>query len=118
MPYNLLIVDDEEDVLVVLDDLFGSRGYSVCTAKSGQEALKLMEDVTPDLILADYKMPDMDGFALLGKLRESNPGLPVLAISGYAEETDISEHDFDGFIQKPVDLESFRLTVEKSLSRE
>ncbi len=114
--FTVLIVDDEPEVRDFVTRALSQ--YEVVQASGGTDALEVVQQASPDLVLADIKMPDMDGFALLGRLRESNPGLPVVAISGYAQEIDIDEHDFDGFIQKPVDLESFRLTVEKSLSRD
>jgi CheY-like chemotaxis protein len=114
--FTVLIVDDEPEVRDFVSRALSQ--YEVVQASGGTDALEVVKQASPDLVLADIKMPDMDGFALLDKLRESNPGLPVVAISGYAEQIDVDEHDFDGFIQKPVDLESFRLTVEKSLPRD
>ena len=54
---------------------------------------------------------------MLGKLRESNPEVPVVAISGFVSYEDVIEYDFDGFLPKPIDLEAMVQTVEKSLSR-
>ena len=113
--FTILVVDDEPQVRSFLQRALSQ--YKVVEAADGVEALQAVEQTPPDLVIADIKMPEMDGFALLGKLRETNPELPVLAISGYAAEEDVIEYDFDGFIQKPVDLESFVQTVEKSLSR-
>ena len=119
MPYNLLIVDDEEDVLVVLDDLFSSRGYLVSTAKSGQEALKLMEDVTPDLILADYKMPDMDGIELLTASQERYPDAVRIVLTAHGDLNvaiaAINEADVYKFITKPWNNNDLILTVQRAL---
>lgn len=114
-PFTVLVVDDEPEVRDFVSRALSQ--YEVVEASGATDALDIVPKSSPDLVITDIKMPGMDGYALLDKLRESNPGLPVVAISGYAEETDISDHDFDGFIQKPVDLESFRLMVEKSLPR-
>ena len=70
----------------------------------------------PDLVITDIKMPKMDGYALLDKLREAYPDLPVVAISGFASADDIEEYDFDGFIEKPMQVEEFRQIVEGALS--
>ena len=91
--------------------------YEVVEASGGTDALEVAQQESPDLVLADIKMPGMDGYALLGKLRESNPEVPVVAISGFVSYEDVIEYDFDGFLPKPIDLEAMVQTVEKSLSR-
>ena len=63
-------------------------------------------------------MPEMDGYDLLSALREEAPDLPVLAISGYVDDEDISEYGFDGFISKPLALDRFRHTVEEALAKD
>ena len=113
--FTVLVVDDEP---MIREFVKGALTQcDVVEADGGADAIEVVRRDTPDLVIADIKMPGMDGFELLGELRKSNPGLPVLAISGYASEEDVAAHEFDGFIQKPVDLETFRQTVEQSLTR-
>ncbi len=113
--FTVLVVDDEAQVRGFLS--LALSQYKVMEAGDGNEALEIIQSTPPDLVIADIRMPDIDGFALLGKLRESNPGVPVVAISGFASEEDVIEYDFDGFLAKPIDLETMIQTVEKSLSR-
>ena len=61
----------------------------------------------PGLVITDIRMPEMDGYALLGKLRVVSPG--------YAKEEDIREYDFDGFLPKPMDIGQFRSAVASAL---
>jgi len=68
-------------------------------------------------VITDIKMPKMDGFTLVTQLREQHPNLRVLGLSGYVEETDVREYDFDGFVKKPIALEEFRNLVAESLAK-
>lgn len=113
--FTVLVVDDDAQIRGFL--MRALSQYNVLEAGAGAEALELVQSTPPDLVIADIRMPDMDGFALLGKLRESNPNVPVLATSGFVSEEDVIEYDFDGFIPKPIDLDKMVQTVEKSLSR-
>ncbi len=113
--FTVLVVDDEPQIRSFLTRALSQ--YKVVEAGDGNEALEIIQSTTPDLVIADIRMPDMDGFALLGKLRESDPNVPVVAISGFVSEEDVIEYDFDGFLPKPIDLETMMQTVEKSLSR-
>jgi two-component system, NtrC family, C4-dicarboxylate transport response regulator DctD len=69
-----------------------------------------------DLVLTDIRMPEMDGFALLERLRASNPDLPVLAVSGYLDASEVHGYAFDGFIDKPVSLPHLRDLVEATVA--
>ena len=69
----------------------------------------------PDLVITDIRMPDMDGYALLRKLREYHPSLPVLALSGIVKDEDIQEYDFDGFLSKPMDMGELKSVVAAAL---
>ncbi len=107
---RVLVVDDEESVRRLLCDILAE--YDVVVAKDGAEAL----ETKPDLVITDIKMPDMDGYTLLTKLREFHPNLPVLALSGYVQDSDIREYDFDGFVAKPIQADEFKNTVASALA--
>lgn len=104
-PTTILVVDDEvmvqEAILLLLD----AHGYRVMTASNGLEALQAVEQKTPQLVLTDIRMPQMDGIELAGQLHERYPELPVLIMTAYAEvETAVGalkRGAFD-FIIKPV----------------
>jgi CheY-like chemotaxis protein len=89
--------------------------YDVVAVGSGAEAIETAMESKPDLVITDIRMPAMDGYALLGKLREFHPDLPVIAYTGYAKEEDIGEYDFDGFLPKPMDIGQFRSAVDSAL---
>ncbi len=111
---RVLVVDDEESIRRLLVDMLAD--YDVVAAKDGAEALETAMDTKPDLVITDIRMPDMDGYTLLMKLREFHPDLPVLALSGFAKPDDIKEYDFDGFVAKPMQAEEFKNTVAAALA--
>jgi len=85
-----LLVDDEELVRMSTADMLTDLGYEVVEARSGEEALRLIDDgLHPDIVLTDHLMPGMTGVELAKALRSSRPEIPLLIISGYAEEDGI-----------------------------
>jgi two-component system, NtrC family, response regulator AtoC len=105
---TLLLVDDEEDILRLLGEFFRGRGYQTALARNGIEALASVKSIDPGAVFLDLKMPDMDGAEALRLIREINPDLPVVIVSGYATE-DVAREllkagAFD-FVAKPIDLQ-------------
>jgi len=123
----ILIVEDVPNVLELLEVTLRFKGYAVITARNGIEALEVIMQQRPMLIITDILMPKMDGYAFVQKLR-LNPdtrGLPVVFLSA----TYVTPEDKDfalslgaaRFIEKPIDTEDFLLTIaelvtEKSLT--
>ena len=75
-------------------------------------------DDPPDLVITDIRMPGMDGYELVRKLKERSPETPVLAISGYVSDADIVDYEFDAFPEKPMNLKEFRDFVDVALAEE
>jgi CheY-like chemotaxis protein len=85
-----LLVDDEDLVRMSTADMLMDLGYDVVEACTGEEALRLIDGgLQPDLVVTDHLMPGMTGVELAKALRSSRPTLPLLIISGYAEEDGI-----------------------------
>lgn len=105
---TILIAEDNATNRELLRELLEIRGYSVTEARDGQEALAMVEQAPPDILLLDIGMPLLDGFAVVHQLRE-NPrftALPVVAVTAYAMQGDrekIMTAGFNGYISKPVD---------------
>ncbi len=106
---KILIVDDTLSSRILLGDVLELNGYSVLSAASGQEALKILESEEPDLILLDVLMPEMNGYELCRKVRE-NPALqtvPVIMMTGLdpsQEKTKGCEAGATDMIVKPIRL--------------
>lgn len=105
MSYHVLVVDDEEIVLTGLAANLEQEGYRVSTATSAHEAMDLLARTPVDLVLTDLIMEDMDGLALLRRLNEQMPDLPVIVITGHGTATSALEAVRRGaadYIQKPA----------------
>jgi len=106
---KILVVDDEPSNVELLEDLLTPQKYVVETASSGKEALVKVHESTPDLILLDVMMPEMNGFQVCSKIREDSsiPYFPIIFITAYhIDQTDIIqglEMGGDDYIRKPFD---------------
>lgn len=104
---RILIVDDEEPVCEVLGEYFATQGYAVETARSGAEALAVVERERPDLVLLDIRMPGLDGVETLRRIRSLDGGVVVIMVTAnedvaLARET-LKLGAFD-YVAKPFDF--------------
>lgn len=107
--WAVLLVDDEPDNLEVVAETLEFRGAEVRTAANGVEALAVLEDFTPNLMLVDLSMPLMDGWELRAKLKNTPEiqDIPLLALSAHAMAGDKERAvgaGFDGYMTKPVNI--------------
>jgi len=103
---RILVVDDEQGMCEFLHYLLEGEGYEVEHLGSGVEALKRLEETSFHLVLADIKMPGIDGLELLRRIKESNEHLVVILMTGYGSlETAIRAIKYDcyDYILKPFD---------------
>ncbi len=102
---KVLIVDDEPDTLELVKLVLESGGFTTMLAKSGSEALNIIEDSKPDLVLLDIMMPDMDGWEVFRKIKEKFAGIPVAILTAKAQNIDrlLGLHVLkaDDYITKP-----------------
>src|SRR5210317_889113 len=82
---TILVVDDEPNYLIVLSELLKEEGFEVLTAQSGEEGLKIVEDVDLDIVLTDMRMPGMDGWELLKSIKNYSKDLPVIMVTAFGE---------------------------------
>lgn len=82
---TLLFVDDEPNVLSVLRRVFRIRGYTILTACDGREALEILREQQPDLVITDMRMPVMGGYELLQEIQAHHPSVPSIVLTGYCE---------------------------------
>ena len=114
---RILIAEDNTVNRELLRELLEVLGCSVAEACNGQEALRMIEQEQPDLLLLDISMPILDGFATVRKIKE-NPkfsGLPVLAVTAYAmrgDEEKILNSGFDGYLSKPINSQSLAVALD------
>src|SRR5258708_3419200 len=117
---KILIAEDNAVNRELLRELLEMRGYTVVEACDGEEALRMIEQTQPDLLLLDIGMPLLDGFGVVSKIRE-NPqmaALPVVAVTAYAMQGDrekILNSKFDGYLSEPVNARSLAEELERLL---
>ncbi len=101
---SLLLVDDNKHLVITLSDFLTYEGFEVVAAKSGEEALRKLEKLTPDLIILDISMPGIGGIGFLNKLRKESeePPPPILVFTARsAMEEFFDTLDVAGFVAKP-----------------
>jgi DNA-binding NtrC family response regulator len=118
---EILVVDDEEAERNALARLVGQWGYQVETAASAEEALEMVETWHPAVVITDLVLPEMDGVALLGQLKEAGRPPIVLVLTGYASVESAVEAMRRGaydYLTKPVETVRLQVLLEKSLEQE
>ena len=118
-PRRILVVDDEPQITRVLRTSLSSQGYDIRVANDGETALEIMKDWTPDLVITDLAMPNMDGLELCRKLRPSTQ-IPIIVLSVRGEErTKVQALDAgaDDYVTKPFGIEELLARVRVSLRR-
>jgi len=117
---RVLVCDDEPGIRKTLSQILGDEGYEVETVARGEEALVRARESRPDAMFLDVWLPDGDGLALLERLRQDEPELPVVMISGHGTvETAVAavKRGAEDFLEKPLSLERVLLTLERALER-
>lgn len=109
-PLRVLLVDDHDDMLNMMSLIMTRQNYTVVTANSAAAALRQMTTFTPDIVISDISMPDMDGYELMSALRAGCQGATFksIALSGYGMEDDRQRAQaagYDAHLTKPLDFE-------------
>jgi DNA-binding NtrC family response regulator len=120
MAEKILLVDDEKDFLDVMSERIEARGMEVTTADSAMKALELVKSGGFDAIIVDLMMPAMDGLQTLKAIKEKNPDLQVILLTGHAtvekgiEAMKLGAMDF---VEKPADLDRLTEIIKKAQGR-
>lgn len=120
MPAKILIIDDEPDNFDVIDALLDSQGYELSYVSNGQEALELLVDFQPDVILLDVMMPQMNGIEFCQQFKSNVQWkhIPIIMVTALNSKEDLSEGiavGADDFISKPVNGTELRSRVKSML---
>src|SRR5271169_3487863 len=116
---RILVVDDEPQITRVLRTSLSSQGYDIRVANDGETALEIMKDWSPDLVITDLAMPNMDGLELCRRLRLSTR-IPIIVLSVRGEEkTKVQALDAgaDDYVTKPFGIEELLARVRANLRR-
>ena len=118
---RILVVDDEEIVRDMLFDALSPTGYTVKTAKDGNDAIAQIEKEPFEIVITDLKMPGMDGIELLQRIQKINQDICVLIITAYSTvESAVSAMKLGAYdyICKPFELEEMKVIIEKAVERQ
>ncbi len=88
---RILLIDDNRHGLVARRAVLEQLGHKVIVAAGGQDGIDLFDSQPFDLVVTDYRMPEMNGQQVIRKLRQRNPKIPVLLLSGYVESLGLTE---------------------------
>lgn len=116
---NILVVDDEPQITRVLKTTLSSQGYGTRTASDGDDALQMMKEWSPDLLITDLRMPNMDGLELCRRVR-ANSQIPIIVLSVRGEEkikVQALDAGADDYVTKPFSTNELLARVRATLRR-
>jgi CheY-like chemotaxis protein len=116
---RIQLIEDDRAIGCILLNALEFMGYTVTAAASGEEGLKLFLNGAFDLVVTDYKMPGMDGFALSSHIKEESPGTPIVLITGCEKDVidgrQEEQHFFDSVVFKPFTLSDIQNGIQDLL---
>ena len=116
---TILIVDDEKNYPPIISTVLEGEGYETLMANSGHQAMGILKNSDVDLVLADLKMPVMNGIELLEQIKTRDPDLPVIMMTAYGtveKAVEAMQKGAHNFIQKPFDNEQLVIFVKKAVA--
>ena len=117
MSQKILVVDDEESIRSLYQEELEDEGYTVKTAANAEEALKVLPDFHPDLVIMDIRMPGISGVEALIKIKEIDRNIPVILCSAYGEyKQDFSTWASDAYVVKSANLNELKKHIHTILA--
>ncbi len=119
MKKKILIVDDEAGIVQEIKEFLNEEGYEAYTADTAKAGIQLIEEIFPDVILIDVKLPDASGLEVLRACKEKSPKTKTIMVTGYVDQAVMDEAEKigrDTFLQKPFDLVRITEEIEKLLN--
>ena len=117
---RILIIDDEKVIREGVERALSKRGYQIAKAEDGNQGLALLKEQHFDIVLTDLMMPGLDGFAVLDWIRENQPRVQVIVITGFATVTKavtaMKQGAFD-FVGKPFTPDYIRVVVDRAIDK-
>ncbi|MEJ0103556.1 MAG: response regulator [Bacteroidota bacterium] len=116
---KILVIDDDRDICSLLNRFLTRKGYTVSENYKGKTSIEYLKENKPDLVLADFRLEDMDGTILLQKIKEIYPDMPVIIITGYSDiktAVDIMKAGAFDYVVKPLLPDEILMTIQKALT--
>ena len=119
MTSKILIADDEPNIVISLEYLMQREGHQVLVARDGEEALAMIREHAPDLVLLDAMMPKKNGFEVLQAVRAESTDIKVIMLTAKGRDTDIAKGQAlgaDAYVVKPFSTQALADQVREMLS--
>ena len=120
LPPKVLLVDDEREYVLTLSERLMTRNVGSYAVFNGQEALDLIDDDKPDVMVLDLKMPGIDGIAVLKQTKKNNPNIEVIILTGHGSESDKKACMNLGafaYLQKPTDIDKLSSKINEAYKK-
>ena len=117
---KILIIDDDRDMCLLLKKFLTRHGFEVIEAYNGKKALEILEETEPALVMCDFRLEDMEGNVLLGKIKDKYNHLPVIIITGYSDikiAVEVMKMGAYDYITKPLFPDEILITIKKALEQ-
>jgi len=118
--WKIVLIDDEEDIREVMTLTLEDAGYRVASAPDGESGLQICEQISPQIIITDIRMPGMDGIQVLEAIKKKNPDIEVIVATAFGE-MDLAiralQLDASDFITKPISDEALYLALDRARNR-
>ena len=117
---KVLLVDDEKEYVLTLSERLVTRNVGSYAVFNGQEALDLIGDDQPDVMVLDLKMPGIDGLTVLKQTKENNPNIEIIILTGHGSEEDKETCMHLGafaYLQKPADIDKLSSTINEAYKK-
>ncbi len=118
--WKIVLIDDEKDIRDVMTITLEDAGYSVATAENGEAGLRMCEEISPQIVITDIRMPKMDGIQVLKTLKSSEPDMEVIVVTAFGDiEIAIQALQLDAsdFITKPINDEALHMALKRAQHR-
>ncbi len=119
---NVMVVEDNEKNRKLMRVVLKAKGYNVIEAASGEDALNILRNQKPDIILMDIQLPGIDGITLIKQIKGTSvlKDTPIIAVTAYAmkgDEEKIMEAGCDAYVSKPINTQELPLIIEKYIKK-
>ena len=114
LPSKILLVDDEKDFVLTLSERLEMRDMAPVVAYDGEQALSILQEEEPEVIVLDLKMPGIDGMEVLRRVKKEHPAVEVIILTGHGNEKDrelCMQLGAFAYLEKPVDIETLSLSM-------
>jgi len=116
-PSKVLLVDDEREFVQTLSERLTMRDMGSAVAYDGESAIKMAREEEPEVMILDLKMPGIDGIEVLRRVKETQPDIEIIILTGHGSESDrkiCMDLGAFAYLQKPVDIDILSATLKKA----